>query len=88
MEKEIHYVLTWATTKVISIENLKTVLFLLSWAIPIRTDCRTPNFGYAFNSSLVNDNENKNQLINYNRLCHRTGANLLMSPESSSFFIW
>ena len=75
-------------TKVISTNNLKTVLFVLSWPIPMRTDCRTTNFGYAFNSSLVSDNESKNQLINYIRLCHCTGGNLLMSPESSSFFIW
>ena len=32
----------------------------------MRTDCRTPDFGYPFNSSLVSGlNENKNQLGNY-----------------------
>ena len=50
----------------ISTENLKAVLFLLSWPIPVWTDCRTPNFSYPFNSSLVSGlNENKNQLGNY-----------------------
>ena len=44
MKKEIHYLLTYPITMVISTGNLKTVLFLLPRPILMRNDRSTPNF--------------------------------------------